>query len=195
MRKLAIGAAAMLSTVALAAGSAGAQPAPADAGIAQQEGVVIDEVAAELSGSPSGGFVELINSHSTEAADVSGWRVTGCTDSSTFTPVTIPDDTEIPAGGFYLIGDADYNAGDSGPLPHQEFAPGALLEQAAGGVLLQDATGALVDEVMWGPDDPGVSCAFTNAGVLPTDTESIQLNTTPPPTWCALPPGTEKPSC
>ncbi|MPZ26147.1 MAG: hypothetical protein GEV12_06775 [Micromonosporaceae bacterium] len=170
---------ALAGAAALAAGFTGlAGPAAADSGITQAGAVFINEVGAELDPNSSNhdvehGFIELIN-RDTAPVDVSGWTVIGCATSGSFN-IVIDSDTSIPANGTFLVGELEFDD-LSGTVPDQRFEAGEVLEQTAGGARLEDPNGSQPDnEVMWGPDN-SVACASTNAGVLPTDDESIHYD-------------------
>jgi hypothetical protein len=176
-RTLALAAAGVL-TVCLT-GPTGPAVAGSGAGVATQDGIILNEVATDLDPDSlehdyTGDFVELANADSTGSVDVSGWELYGCNAAGDFKIATIPANTApIPAGGRYLIGDDDFDAG-FGPDRDLAFLSGADLEQSDGGVLLVDDSFSPQDDAMWGAPSQQLDCAvFTDVGVDPNDDESI----------------------
>jgi hypothetical protein len=178
-RTLALAGAAALALAASGlSGPAAADPGP---GITTHEGVVLNEIAAELDLVASGyvgGFIELKNTTG-NPIDISGWTVSVCTDDAEFVE-DIPDATSIDLGPgeTYLIGDFNYVPGLESEIADMEFdGSGEVLEQDGGGVLLKNGAQE-VDNIQWGnPHDGDLDCAsFSNeagSDVLPTDEESI----------------------
>jgi hypothetical protein len=114
-------------------------------------GIVISQVLYDPVGTESGGeAVELQNTGSS-AVNISGWVVgTETSDSD----ATIPDNTVLPAGGFYLIADKGWNTAKDNPdwrlADHEETL---TMANANSGVALKDATGTILDAVGWGSAD------------------------------------------
>jgi hypothetical protein len=93
---------------------AGLPPSGGGAGGSPQ--VLISEVRLRGPGGANDEFVELRNT-GTVAADVSGWRLQACTatSGSASNRATIPGDTEIAPGGYYLIARDSYYSGTVTP--------------------------------------------------------------------------------
>jgi hypothetical protein len=172
-----------------------ALPAPATADPIVGD-VVVSEVAANLvdagpNSNIDGDFVELFND-SSDPVDVGGWAVLGCNPTSgDFEITTIPTGTTIPAGAKYLIADIQYGLG-GGPTANRTFDSGADLVQSAGGVLLQDSSAAVKDDVKYGNPSSQLDCsAFTASPVSPDNDESI--NRHPSSGWSSAFKGTPTP--
>jgi Lamin Tail Domain len=89
-------------------------------------------------------FVELFNSSGDSQALV-GWTLvyrsaSGSTDSVLY---TFGPGSEIPAGGYLVLGGGDYTGPEFGHMSHN-------LSDSAGGIGLRNATGVLIDAVAYG---------------------------------------------
>ena len=105
--------------------------------------VLISETRFRGPGGANDEFVELRNTGQQEA-DVSGWRLQACssTTGSATNRATVPAETTIPPGGYYLIARATYYTGSN--TPDLEFSA-AIAD--GGGVRILDDQGAYVDGV------------------------------------------------
>lgn len=156
-------------------GLSGPASADAGAGVTVFEGVVIDEVAAELnpaSTTMTGGFINLMNT-TTGNVDIANWEVNACNTTIAFETLALQNNTQLGPSEEYLIADPDFSA--SGIQPDAVFPNlDEILERAGGGVqLINDGAGSEVqDEIRWG--EPASVCdAFPDAQVEPTDALSI----------------------
>jgi hypothetical protein len=125
----------------------------------ESTGVRLNEVATGTSGSGADEFVELVNPGATAAA-VGGFRLAyrSSTGTSDVLLATIPADTTIAPGGFYLFGGSAY-AGTS----HADQSFSAGLAATGGGVALRNGAGDGVDSVAWGT----ATNAFVEAHAAP----------------------------
>jgi hypothetical protein len=129
-------------------------------------GVVINEVLYDADGSDSGReWVELHNTM-TEDVDVSGWmlQVAG---SSFSTKATLPENTIIPAGSYYIVG-GEQAADDLGYSPN--FVVSWSLGNAGSnidGVRLLDCNEVILDTVLYGTAENSEGLEDDN-GVNPT---------------------------
>ena len=112
-------------------------------------GVVINEVLYDADGTDSAReWVEIHNS-ATEDVDVSGWMIQ-VAGSSFVTKATFPEDTIIPAGGYYLVGGSSV-VDDLGYSPN--FVVSWSLGNAGSnidGVRLLDCNAIILDTVLYG---------------------------------------------
>ena len=108
--------------------------------------VRINEIQTGTSGSAADEFVELVNAGS-GSADISGWKVVyrSAAGTSDTTLATVPSNTTLAPGGFYLVGG---NAYAGATAADQSFSAG--LAATGGAVGVRDATGALIDSGGWG---------------------------------------------
>ncbi len=106
----------------------------------------VNELMTGSTGAASNEFVELFNAGSS-AADVGGFKVAyrSSAGTSDITLVTIPAGTNIPAGGFYLLGGSGYLGSHAAD---QSFS--ASLASTGGGIAVRDATGGILDSVGYG---------------------------------------------
>jgi hypothetical protein len=170
------------ATLALAAsGLAGPAAADSGPGITTHDGVLINEIAAQLDStghSITGGFIELINpAEELDSVDISGWKVSFCTTGGEFEDAAvIQNNTVLAPGDTYLIGDFAYVPGAPSRAANQTFpSQNHVLEAAGGGVLLENGTGG-VDDIMWGnpKDETTIDCVnFNPANATPDQDDSI----------------------
>ncbi len=108
--------------------------------------VRINEIQTGTAGSAADEFVELVNAGS-GTADISGWKVVyrSAAGTSDTTLATVPSNTTVAPGGFYLVGG---NAYAGATAADQSFSAG--LAATGGAVGVRDATGALIDSGGWG---------------------------------------------
>ena len=106
----------------------------------------VNELMTGSTGAASNEFVELFNAGAS-AADVGGFKVAyrSSAGTSDITLVTIPAGTNIPAGGFYLLGGSGYLGSHAAD---QSFS--ASLASTGGGIAVRDATGGILDSVGYG---------------------------------------------
>ena len=116
---------------------------PTGGGSAQ---IRVNELMTGSTSAASNEFVELFNAGSS-AADVGGFKVAyrSSAGTSDITLVTIPAGTNIPAGGFYLLGGSGYLGSHAAD---QSFS--ASLASTGGGIAVRDATGGILDSVGYG---------------------------------------------
>ena len=108
-----------------------------------QTPVVINEYNHDDSGGDNQEFVEL---YANVTTDISGWTLNGEDGTSANTSngsLTIPSGTILNAGEFYLISD------DLDPAIVDLSITGVSLENSADGLYLADATGTVIDSVIW----------------------------------------------
>jgi hypothetical protein len=122
-------------TLTCHAGSTGGPPA-----------VRINEIQTGTATSAADEFVELVNT-GTAPADVGGWKVVyrSATGTSDTTLATIPAETTLAPGAFYLLGGGAY---DGAAPAAQTFSAG--LAGTGGAVGLRDGSETLVDGAGWG---------------------------------------------
>ena len=115
-------------------------------GVGSSAQIRVNELMTGSTGAASNEFVELFNAGSS-AADVGGFKVAyrSSAGTSDITLVTIPAGTNIPAGGFYLLGGSGYLGSHAAD---QSFS--ASLASTGGGIAVRDATGGILDSVGYG---------------------------------------------
>lgn len=113
-------------------------------------GVTINEVLVNLPGDDTGfEYVELYNDGSS-SMDLSGWTLQVATRPTSWsTKVTLASGTTIPAGGFLVLGES--------MVPEADVVTGTLAmgnaTSSGDGVRLVDASEAVVDTVVYGPNN------------------------------------------
>lgn len=106
------------------------------------QGVVINELQYDDSGTDDREFVELYNA-STSPVDISGWKLES-RDASGLNPVyTVPASTTLAAGGFYVFGPA------SVPNVNQVVGTTNLWENDNESLTLLDASNQVVDTLVY----------------------------------------------
>lgn len=119
--------------------------------------VEINEVQTGTSATPNQQFVELYNPGASPA-NVSGWQLestsaaAGRRGTIITTLATLPSNTSIAAGGYYLIGGAGYVSAGTQPPDNQSFTETSTTELSptGGGIAIADSTGFVVDSVGYG---------------------------------------------
>jgi len=123
--------------------------------------IIINEFATRGPGSAYDEFVELYNP-SGDTINISGWKLEYFGGTAWATHVTIPENTSIPAGAYYLIanGRSDgFNATENGVTPDLTFS-GGIADGSTGnprGLRLNDTSAGngtflIVDTVVYGGD-------------------------------------------
>jgi len=104
--------------------------------------LVINEYTYDDSSTDDREFVELYNASGSDL-DASGWSLLGINgnDGSITTTDTIPAATTIPAGGYYVIGQAG--------VPNLNQLASGSFQNDNEGLELRDPTGALIDGVIY----------------------------------------------
>lgn len=110
--------------------------------------MMISQVIYIPAGTNSGGeAVELYNPAAV-STNISGWVL--ATETSP-TDATIPDNTVVCGGCYYLIADSGWAAAkDNASWPNADFEEAITLANSDAGVALKDASGMVVDAVGWG---------------------------------------------
>ncbi len=126
--------------------------------------VVISEFFYDEDGDDNNEFVELYNP-TKAAVDISGWKLTHYNQTGKLqSTVTIPEDTSIAPGGYFLIGEkSPLNSADWGG---EEVIPDLIRltkvdwQNGPGdGIVLKDANGDIIDGLQYGMHKDGPSGA------------------------------------
>jgi Lamin Tail Domain len=127
--------------------------------------VVINEFIYDDSGTDDREFIELFNSGADDV-DISGWKVGGYDPTTNNQSTTLPADTIIPAGGFYVVGNVD-------TLNVNHVVPGGFLENDNETIVLRDAADVLVDALAY-ETNRGIGFVATRPPAVPlADAEAV----------------------
>jgi hypothetical protein len=113
---------------------------------ASAAGLSVNEFSTGTAASATDEFVEIVNAGSS-AADIGGYKLAyrSSAGTSDVPLATVPEETVLAAGAFYLFGGSGY----AGAKPaNQSFSQ--ALAASAGGIGMRNATGRLVDSVGYG---------------------------------------------
>jgi hypothetical protein len=156
--------------------------------------VKINEFSTGVSGAATNEFVELFNAGSS-AADIGAVRIVyrSASGTSDTTVATVPPETQLAPGAFYLLGGSGYAGGATAD---QSF--GTALSSTGGSIGIRSSNGALLDAVAYGtaanglgegrpaPAPPLTASPGSSAVRLPdgadTDDNATDFIVTPTPT-------------
>jgi hypothetical protein len=132
--------------------------------------VKVNEVRIRTAASSSNGFVELFNAGTSPVA-ISGWTLVyrSATATSDTKMATIPTNTTIPAGGFYLLGRTGYVG-----LPAANLTYSTGLSSNGGAVGVRDFLGTLEDSVGYGTATNAL-VEGTAAPTIPSGSSIVRL--------------------
>lgn len=116
--------------------------------------VVINEFSYDDSGTDDREFVELYNA--TKAAiDISGWKLDSADSNGPNTAYTIPANTKLAAGAFYVLGSAKV------PNVTQVVGTTNLWENSDESLTLRDAKGTIIDTLIYEGNKIAASATWT----------------------------------
>lgn len=118
--------------------------------------IIINEFVYDDNGTDDREYVELYNS-GPGAVDISGWVVTGRDATTTNASAAIPATTNLAAGAYYVLG-------NTGVLNSNQTVAGGFLENDIESIELRDASGALIDAVMY-ETNKGIAGNLTGSGL------------------------------
>lgn len=118
-------------------------------------GIVISEIYPDALDETNSEFFELYNPTANEI-DISGYTFGSTSVAGNDNEQgTIPANTKIPAGGYYLVGDAAELTDGLGTWAEPDLVTPLTVANSNGAYWLRDAAGNLVDRVSWGSNPHG----------------------------------------